>query len=157
MHNESVRKGGKCIRCGKHLHNPNSLEVGMGTICRMKVKMADQEEHRGQGDLFINNADFVYHSNEKFVEIVDLDLGNKSVTNDMAYVLSAIAEREHSLVQAFYENRKIIYKDSTGRWDGVRCSFNIDGRINEIMFYPIQHKEPLREHDLRTKDTDRGY
>jgi hypothetical protein len=45
------------------------------------------------------------------VFIIDLDLGNKSVTNDADYVWSEI--------QSMWPGRRLIYRDSAGRWDEI--------------------------------------
>lgn len=43
------------------------------------------------------------------VFIVDLDLGNRSVTND--------ADRIAELFQFTHPGKRLIYRDSMGRWD----------------------------------------
>ena len=45
------------------------------------------------------------------VFIVDLDLGNKSVTNDAEYVIGVI--------QRDYPGKRLIYRDSGGVWDEI--------------------------------------
>jgi len=43
--------------------------------------------------------------------IIDLDLGNKSVTNDAEYVIGVI--------QRDYPGKRLIYRDSSGIWDEI--------------------------------------
>jgi hypothetical protein len=45
------------------------------------------------------------------VFIIDLDLGNKSVTNDAEYVYSEL--------QSSWPNRRVIYRDSIGEWSEI--------------------------------------
>lgn len=45
------------------------------------------------------------------VFIIDLDLGNTSVTNDAEYVYLELQKQ--------WPNRRVIYKDSMGRWDEI--------------------------------------
>jgi hypothetical protein len=59
------------------------------------------------------------------VFIVDLDLGNMSVTNDADYVLREINEN--------FPNRRLIYRDTLGGWDEIKYS--------DVM-------EPMRPHNL---------
>jgi hypothetical protein len=63
------------------------------------------------------------------VFLVDLDLGGKSVTND--------AERVCSEMQALYKHRRVIYRDSFGRWDEMRVNAR-----NEVMFWPYEEYVP---------------
>ena len=48
---------------------------------------------------------------EDRVFIVDLNLGNKSVTNDAEEVLKEI--------QYHFPGKRLIYKDSMGKWDEI--------------------------------------
>lgn len=54
------------------------------------------------------------HDGHKFIIIEDLDKGNRSVTNDITNVIGEIALKE----QIDPMNYHIIYKDSSGMWDG---------------------------------------
>ena len=38
---------GKCGRCGRKLLDPNSIEAGLGPICRMRVKNINNNAHGG--------------------------------------------------------------------------------------------------------------
>ena len=46
------------------------------------------------------------------VFLVDLDLGGRSVTNDA----EAVCEE----MQAAYPGKRVVYRDSMGRWDEMR-------------------------------------
>ncbi len=60
-------------------------------------------------------ADYTYTVEGSVIAIVDLDQGSKSVTNDMENVLNDIRAELGDLA-----GYAVIYRDSTGRWDGVR-------------------------------------
>jgi len=60
-------------------------------------------------------ADYTYTVEGNVIAIVDLDLGNRSVTNDIEYVLDEIRLEIGDLA-----GYSVIYRDSMGRWDGVR-------------------------------------
>ena len=75
-------------------------------------------------------ADFDYKfrdtfTGERVLIIYDLNLGGKSVTNDIENVLQKIQRVNGPLP------RLIIYRDSEGRFDGVKA----DG---EVEFIPIR-------------------
>jgi len=54
------------------------------------------------------------------IAITDLDLGNKSVTNDIENVLRKIEYWHQGSIAAF----RIMYRDSEGIWDGVHWDGN---------------------------------
>lgn len=60
-------------------------------------------------------ADYTYTVEGNVIAIVDLDLGNRSVTNDIEYILDDIRSEIGDLA-----GYSVIYRDSMGRWDGVR-------------------------------------
>lgn len=60
-------------------------------------------------------ADYTYTIEGNVIAIVDLDLGSKSVTNDIENVLEDIRAELGDLA-----GFAVIYRDSMGRWDGVR-------------------------------------
>lgn len=47
------------------------------------------------------------------VFIIDLDLGNKSVTNDAEYVYNELQE--------MWPGRRVIYRDTNNKWDEIKC------------------------------------
>jgi hypothetical protein len=61
-------------------------------------------------------ADFAYSMTLDLIKIVDLSLGNRSVTNDIENVLRKIEIWHQGPVTGF----RIMYRDSNGYWDGVR-------------------------------------
>lgn len=61
------------------------------------------------------HADYTYTIEDNVIAIVDLDLGNRSVTNDIENVLDDIRSEIGDLA-----GYSVIYRDSMGRWDGVR-------------------------------------
>ena len=61
------------------------------------------------------SADYTYTVDDNIIAIVDLDLGNRSVTNDMELVIVEIRAELGDMA-----GYSLIYQDSTGRWDGVR-------------------------------------
>ena len=69
------------------------------------------------------SADYTYTVEDNIIAIIDLDLGNRSVTNDMELVLNEIRAELGDLA-----GYSVIYQDSTGRWDGVRL-------VNDIVYF----------------------
>ena len=67
---------------------------------------------RRQGE---RQADFTYAMLGNVISIVDLNLGNRSVTNDIENVLHKIEHYHEGSIASF----KIMYRDSDGFWDGV--------------------------------------
>ena len=61
-------------------------------------------------------ADFTYSISDNVISIVDLNLGNRSVTNDVENVLRKI-EHFH---QAPIFGYKLMYRDYEGTWDGIQ-------------------------------------
>ena len=66
----------------------------------------------------MNSADFNYSmidaQGRNIVSIIDLDLGNKSVTNDIENVVEKISLSENINLDSYM----IVYRDSEGKWDG---------------------------------------
>ena len=60
-------------------------------------------------------ADFTYSILGNVISIIDLDLGNRSVTNDIENVLRKIEYYHQGSIVGF----KIMYRDSESIWDGV--------------------------------------
>lgn len=54
----------------------------------------------------------VEFNGQNLVAIIDLDRGNRSVTNDAEAVLGEIKKRVPD-----FDSRKIVYRDSQGEWD----------------------------------------
>lgn len=74
-----------------------------------------------------NHADYdIVRVEQDRVFIIDLDLGNKSVTNDAEYV--------YSVLQSMWPNRRVIYRDSIGNWDEMV----VDCDPENIKKYPIE-------------------
>lgn len=78
-------------------------------------------------------ADYTYTVDGNVITIVDLDQGSKSVTNDMDNVLDDIRSELGDLA-----GYAVIYRDSMGRWDGVR----LVGR--SVEFYSLNETDPER-------------
>jgi hypothetical protein len=78
----------------------------------------------------MNRAIFDYGTDENILWIEDLDQG-KSVTNDIEYVLQDIQDSGIDIY-----NYRIMYKDSTGIWDGISIS-----KESNPSFFAIQEKE----------------
>jgi hypothetical protein len=64
-------------------------------------------------------ADFTYSILGGVISIVDLNIGNRSVTNDVKSVLRKIEHVQQGSIVGF----KIMYRDSEEIWDGQRASF----------------------------------
>lgn len=78
-------------------------------------------------------ADYTYTIEGSVIAIIDLDLGRKSVTNDMDNVLADIRTELGDLA-----GYAVIYRDSMGRWDGVRLIGS------SVEFYPLNETDPER-------------
>lgn len=78
-------------------------------------------------------ADYTYTIDGNTIAIVDLDLGNRSVTNDIDYVLEEIRVELGDL-----SGYCVIYRDSMGRWDGVRLV------NNTVYFYALGEADQQR-------------
>lgn len=64
---------------------------------------------------YFGTSDFEYSlSDDGFLVIEDLDLGNTSVTNDMHNVLETLVHNGHNL-----HKLKVIYRDSCNIYDAV--------------------------------------
>jgi hypothetical protein len=61
------------------------------------------------------HADFTYSIHGNVISIVDLNLGNRSVTNDIERVLRKIEHYHQGSIAGF----KIMYRDSQNIWDGA--------------------------------------
>ena len=77
------------------------------------------------------HANFDYKIKDDVLVIEDLDYGNKSVTNDMVNVLKRIEDE----TDKNFIGKKIIYKDSEQKYDGV--SWN----GYTVSFIPIRTKK----------------
>jgi len=89
---------------------------------------------KGDGSLAAQagcQADFTYSMSPDVIAITDLDLGNKSVTNDIENVLRKIEYWHQASIAAF----RIMYRDSLGIWDGVQW----DGR--RASFFALQETD----------------
>lgn len=78
-------------------------------------------------------ADYTYSVEGSVIAIVDLDQGSKSVTNDMENVLADIWAELGDL-----SGYAVIYRDSMGRWDGVR----LVGLV--VQFYSLNETDQQR-------------
>ncbi len=78
-------------------------------------------------------ADYTYTVDGSVIAIVDLDQGSKSLTNDMEHVLDEIQAELGSLA-----GYSVIYRDSMGRWYGVRLERGV------VQFYSLNKTDPER-------------
>ena len=75
-----------------------------------------------------HEAEFSYSIEGEVLKIVDLDLGNRSVTNDAENVLAKIQASE----SRSFAGSKIMYHDSMGFWDRLAW----DGQ--DVRFIPLR-------------------
>ncbi len=75
-------------------------------------------------------VDYTYTVEGNVIAIIDFDLGNKSVTNDIENVLEDIRVELGNLA-----GYSVIYRDSMGRWDGVRLINNV------VCFYALNETD----------------
>jgi hypothetical protein len=76
-------------------------------------------------------ADYTYTIEGSVIAIIDLDQGSKSVTNDIENVLEDIRAEVGDLA-----GYAVIYRDSMGRWDGVRFERGL------VEFYSLNETDP---------------
>jgi hypothetical protein len=62
------------------------------------------------------HADFTYSFSDNVISIVDLNIGNRFVTNDISYVLQQVEQFHQGPINSY----RIMYRDSCGVWDGIR-------------------------------------
>ncbi len=85
----------------------------------------------------IYHADFeIKYVDEKLIYIIDLDLGNRSVTNDAEYVLHTI----NKIIPI--DNKRVFYRDSmnlisemihkNGRFFNFKAIFPTDPLLNRL-------------------------
>ena len=69
----------------------------------------------------LTQSDWTYELNQGVLCITDLDLGRKSVTNDIDNVMTTLMDRvdEDSELIAPLKNNLVIYCDSDNNWDRV--------------------------------------
>lgn len=88
-----------------------------------------------------SRADFRYRviseAGDKILLIVDLDLGGRSVTDDIDNVVADICNLEQTTE---YDYFLIAYRDSMGRWD------EYDPTTNAIRPLSKEGKETIEEH-----------
>lgn len=65
----------------------------------------------------MNKADFEYEVVNGVLCIIDLNLGNMSVTNDIENVLRFIKRKQQRIYPISVEH--VIYRDSDGIWDQI--------------------------------------
>lgn len=80
----------------------------------------------------IAKSDYTFKVSEGILIIQDLDMGRKSVTNDMVNVLSEIKSKIGNTIH----DLDIIYRDSEGIWDGVDSEWTVGG-CADVHFYHI--------------------
>jgi hypothetical protein len=80
------------------------------------------------------HADFTYSLSGNVISIVDLNLGNRSLTNDIESVLRKIEHYHQGSIVGF----NIMYRDSEGVWDGI----NWDGE--HASFFALRETEEGR-------------
>lgn len=81
-----------------------------------------------------SDYDIVFVNQDK-VFIVDLDLGNKSVTND--------AENVYEDISNLYPKKRLIYLDTLGEWDEIKPNPTSPDTFYD--FYPLVTFEPYLE------------
>lgn len=93
------------------------------------------------GNLFATRAEYNYDMEGSILWIEDKG-GLKSVTNDIDNILVDIA-LIHNI-----SNKKIMYKDSDGIWDGITASVTtkkVNGKntvsISNLDFFPLTEKD----------------
>jgi hypothetical protein len=68
------------------------------------------------------------------VFIVDLDLGNRSVTNDAEKVLEEINNN--------FPGKRLIYRDTLGNWDEIKMTSPFSTETLLVGFFPYNEEMP---------------
>lgn len=118
---------GRCLRCGKDLSDPISLDLSFGPICRIAIKY-EEYWHRSL-DLF-GSSDYTYDILGDILVIVDLSNGGASIASEIDVILSEISSEVGGL-----DSYSVICRDAQGVYDGI-CVRN-----NKFLgFYSINEK-----------------
>lgn len=100
------------------MKDPKSVKRGFGPTCWDKVNPESTKVIRRRK----STASFTYHVNRSagrpVLVIEDQDKGGMSVTNDIENVIADIAEENGLNIY----NMPVVYRDSTGRYDGVNAA-----------------------------------
>jgi hypothetical protein len=110
----------RCDRCHRNLTDPESQRLGRGPVCRAREPLGEAPE-QGMLPTVLETAgrragaavaarSWTFVEEPGFVVVTDLGTG-RSVTNDAAAVLLELG-RETGL-----EGKRVIYRDTDGRWD----------------------------------------
>lgn len=124
-----------CRVCGRPLTNPISIEIGIDPLCRIKQKNETMLERTL--NIFGSRANYTWSKDGDIIAIVDFNGPGPSVTNDIRNVLRDIAfELAGSPTGGSLQDYRIIYRDSSGIWDGVHVL-----STGEPRFYSIGEKD----------------
>jgi hypothetical protein len=69
----------------------------------------------------IGKSDYTWKVTEDVLHIEDLNLGGRTVTNDIENVINEI----YQVIGEKIKGYKIMYRDSEGMWDGVTPSWGV--------------------------------
>jgi len=97
-----------CRRCNRPLTNPASVLAGIGPTCAAK-EGAQLRFQSAKPEGIVSAKYRIVGASTAFIWIEDIGTDCRSVTNDAEAVVAALV--------ADYGDRRIIYKDSMGRWD----------------------------------------
>jgi hypothetical protein len=113
------------LALGLHTQFPGRLDPRLLDALPMNQMSYESEKQRKLSAILARQihtqADFTYSISGNVISIVDLNSGNRSVTNDVENVLRKI-EHFH---QAPSFGFKIMYRDSQGIWDGIQWMGNL--------------------------------
>lgn len=81
-----------------------------------------------------SKADYIYNIHTGVVEIIDLNMGNMSVTNAAEDVLSEINETD------YIEDKRVIYRDSEEEWTELIPVWSTSGKCVNVNFKSVNWK-----------------
>jgi hypothetical protein len=84
----------------------------------------------------LGKSNYEWKTNGDLLQIVDLNLGGRSVTNDIENVINEIYQKIGEEIKKY----KILYRDSEGVWDGVNPIWGIKKCV-ECNFYHLGETE----------------
>ena len=127
-----------CGKCHRVLKDPRSIERGFGPVCWIAIS------NDPQLNLFstdpADESDYTYrfqidNSAGPVLIITDLDIGRKSVTNNMEAIIKRISADE----KIDLRKTPITYRDSEGNFDGVSVSDS-----GQISFHPLMTMQRVK-------------
>jgi hypothetical protein len=159
-----------CVKCGRELKSPASIEAGMGPVCaghepgekkarkpralkapkkagpsggKITFKKKPEAGNRFHHFSQDRRASYKAFDDGEFLILIDQDNGNVSLTNYMSEALYECYYHEEINIY----NRKIIYSDSEKMFDAVILKSKEQGDLLTTFYFQFEIK-PIREKNI---------